>query len=354
MDFNGHYCGIFIFCLMLSGYADNQIFREIAPMNSRKIYIPGHRGLIGSALVRNLKSRGYSDILGKSRQELDLLNPGKTKEFLAAEKPDSIIVAAALVGGIHANNTYRSEFIYQNLQIQNNIIWSAHELGINNLIFLGSSCIYPRQAPQPMPEGCLLTGPLEYTNRPYAIAKIAGMELVNCIRQQYGRNYFSVMPTNLYGPGDNFHPENSHVMPALIRRFVEAKAQNAAEVVIWGSGTPLREFLHVDDCADAIVHLMETVKNGSLETLPPARDGWYHVNVGSGSEVSIADLAQTVSDAVGFKGKLVFDRSKPDGTPRKLMDNSLLRGLGWTPKISLKEGVQSTVKWYLESPEARR
>jgi GDP-L-fucose synthase len=263
-------------------------------------------------------------------------------------------VAAALVGGIHANNTYRSEFIYQNLQIQNNIIWSAHELGINNLIFLGSSCIYPRQAPQPMPEGCLLTGPLEYTNRPYAIAKIAGMELVNCIRQQYGRNYFSVMPTNLYGPGDNFHPENSHVMPALIRRFVEAKAQNAAEVVIWGSGTPLREFLHVDDCADAIVHLMETVKNGSLETLPPARDGWYHVNVGSGSEVSIADLAQTVSDAVGFKGKLVFDRSKPDGTPRKLMDNSLLRGLGWTPKISLKEGVQSTVKWYLESPEARR
>jgi GDP-L-fucose synthase len=200
-----------------------------------------------------------------------------------------------------------------------------------------------------MPEGCLLTGPLEYTNRPYAIAKIAGMELVNCIRQQYGRNYFSVMPTNLYGPGDNFHPENSHVLPALIRRIVEAKAQNAAEVVIWGSGTPLREFLHVDDCADAIVHLMESVKLGSLEALPPAKDGWFHINVGSGSEVSIADLAHTIVEAVGFKGKLVFDRTKPDGTMRKLMDNTLLRGLGWAPKISLKEGVESTVKWYIES-----
>ena len=319
-----------------------------AAQNSR-IYIPGHRGLIGSALVRNLKGRGYSNILGKSRQELDLLNPGKTKDFLASEKPDAIIVAAALVGGIHANNTYRSEFIYQNLQIQNNIIWSAHELGIQNLIFLGSSCIYPRQAPQPMSEGCLLTGQLEYTNRPYAIAKIAGMELVNCIRQQYGRNYFSVMPTNLYGPGDNFHPENSHVLPALIRRIVEAKTQNAQEVVIWGSGTPLREFLHVEDCADAIGHLMETVKVGSLEKLPPAKDGWYHVNVGSGAEVSIADLAHTIVDAVGFKGKLVFDRTKPDGTMRKLMDNTLLRELGWSPKISLKEGIESTVKWYVES-----
>jgi GDP-L-fucose synthase len=318
-------------------------------VSTRKIYIPGHRGLIGSALVRNLKARGYTNILGKTRKELDLLDPVRAKEFIANEKPDTIIVAAALVGGIHANNTYRSEFIYQNLQIQNNIIWSAHELGIENLIFLGSSCIYPRQAPQPMPEGCLLTGPLEYTNRPYAIAKIAGMELVNCIRQQYGRNYFSVMPTNLYGPGDNFHPENSHVLPALIRRFVEAKSQNASEVVIWGSGTPLREFLHVDDCADAIVHLMENVKKGTLETLPPAKDGWYHVNVGSGSEVSIGDLAQVISDAVGYKGKLKFDRTKPDGTPRKLMDNSLLRQLGWNPRINLKEGVSSTVNWYLES-----
>jgi len=318
-------------------------------VSTRKIYIPGHRGLIGSALVRNLKGRGYTNILGKTRKELDLLDPVRAKEFIAKEKPDTIIIAAALVGGIHANNTYRSEFIYQNLQIQNNLIWSAHELGIDNVIFLGSSCIYPRQAPQPMPEGCLLTAPLEYTNRPYAIAKIAGMELVNCIRQQYGRNYFSIMPTNLYGPGDNFHPENSHVLPALIRRFVEAKAQNTSEVVIWGSGTPLREFLHVDDCADAIVHLMETVKNDSLETLPPSKDGWYHVNVGSGSEVSIGDLAQIISDAVGYKGKLKFDRTKPDGTPRKLMDNSLLRQLGWSPRINLKEGVSSTVNWYLES-----
>ena len=314
-----------------------------------KVYVAGHRGLIGSALVKNLNARGYDNVIGKTRQELDLLDPVKTKQFIATEKPDAMIVAAALVGGIHANNTYRSEFIWQNLQIQNNLIWSAHELGIENLVFLGSSCIYPRQAPQPMPEGCLLTGPLEYTNRPYAIAKIAGMELVNCIRQQYGRNYFSVMPTNLYGPGDNFHPENSHVMPALIRRFVEAQAANSPEVVIWGSGTPLREFLHVNDCADAIVHLLETVKVGTMESLPPAKDGWYHVNIGSGSEVSIADLAHTVADAVGYKGKLVFDRSKPDGTPRKLMDNTVLKSLGWNPTIGLKEGVQDTVKWYVSS-----
>jgi GDP-L-fucose synthase len=316
---------------------------------SQKIYIPGHRGLIGGALARNLKGKGYTNIIGKTRQELDLLDPFKTRQFIEAERPDAIIVAAALVGGIHANNTYRSEFIYQNLQIQNNIIWSAHELEIPNLIFLGSSCIYPRQAPQPMTEGVLLTGQLEYTNRPYAIAKIAGMELVNCIRQQYNRNYFSVMPTNLYGPGDNFHPENSHVLPALIRRFVEARDKNSPEVVIWGSGTPLREFLHVDDCADAITYLMENVTKGTLEALPPARDGWFHLNVGSGSEVSIAELAQVISTAVGYKGKLTFDRSKPDGTPRKLMDNTLLRQLGWSPKISLKEGVESTVKWYLES-----
>jgi GDP-L-fucose synthase len=316
---------------------------------NKKIYIPGHKGLIGSALVRGLKTKGYTNVIGRSHQELDLLDPVKTKQFVASEKPDTIIIAAALVGGIHANNTYRSEFIYKNLEIQNNLIWAAHELGVDNLIFLGSSCIYPRGAKQPMDESCLLTGPLEYTNRPYAIAKIAGMELVNCIRQQYGRNYFSAMPTNLYGPGDNFHPENSHVMPALIRRFVEAKAQNAQEVVIWGSGTPLREFLHVDDCADAIIHLMETVKKGTLETLPPAKDGFYHVNVGSGSEISIGDLAHTIANAVEFKGKLVFDRTKPDGTPRKLMDISVLKNLGWSPKIPINDGVKSTIAWYIDS-----
>lgn len=314
-----------------------------------KIYIPGHRGLIGGAVSRNLKAKGYKNVIGKSHKELDLLDPSAAKSYLTSEKPDTIIIAAALVGGIHANNTYRSEFIWQNLQIQNNLIWTAHELGIPRVIFLGSSCIYPRQAAQPMQEQCLLTGPLEYTNRPYAIAKIAGMELINCIRQQYGRNYFSAMPTNLYGPGDNFHPENSHVMPALIRRIHEASEQNLPEVVIWGSGTPLREFLHVEDCADAITHLMETVELGSLEKLAPARDGWYHVNVGSGAEVSIAELAQTVANACNYKGKLVFDRTKPDGTPRKLMDNSILRTLGWTPKIGLKEGVESTVKWYRET-----
>lgn len=314
-----------------------------------KIYIAGHRGLIGSALMRNLNGRGYHNIIGRTRQELDLLDPIKTENFLAEERPDAVVVAAALVGGIQANNTFRSEFIWQNLQIQNNLIWSAHKLAINNLIFLGSSCIYPRQAPQPMQEGCLLTGPLEYTNRPYAIAKIAGMELVNCIRQQYGRNYFSVMPTNLYGPGDNFHPENSHVMPALIRRFVEARASNSPEVVVWGSGNPLREFLHVDDCADAIAYLMETVKYGTIEKINPTKDGWYHINVGSGSETSIGDLAKTIAEAVGYQGKLTFDRSKPDGTPRKLMDNSILRSLGWKPKIELIQGVRDTVKWYITS-----
>lgn len=320
-------------------------------MQDRKIYIPGHRGLIGSALVRNLKARGYKNIIGKTHQELDLLDFNRAREFIASESPDTMILAAALVGGIHANNTYRSEFIWQNLQIQNNMIWLAHELGVENLIFLGSSCIYPRDAPQPMPEDCLLTGPFEYTNRPYAIAKIAGMELVNCIRLQYKRNYFSVMPTNLYGPGDNFHPENSHVLPALIRRIVLAHSQNDPEVVIWGSGTPLREFLHVDDCADAIVHLMETVKEGTLEQQPPARDGWYHVNIGSGIEVSISELAQTIADAVGYSGKLVFDRTKPDGSPRKLMDNAVLRGLGWAPKVLLRDGIASTVQWYLRALE---
>jgi GDP-L-fucose synthase len=316
---------------------------------NQKIYVAGHRGLIGSAVVRNLKARGYHNIIGKTHKELDLLDPIQSAQYIAAEKPDCIIVAAALVGGIHANNTYRSEFIWENLQIQNNIIWNAHRANVPNLIFLGSSCIYPRQALQPMNEQCLLTGPLEFTNRPYAVAKIAGMELVNCLRTQYKRNYFSAMPTNLYGPGDNFHPENSHVLPALIRRFCEARDKGLSEVVIWGSGTPLREFLHVDDCADAVVHLMENVKLETLESLPPAKDGWFHVNVGSGIETSIAELAQAVAEAVGFKGALKFDRTKPDGTPRKLMDNSVLRGIGWSPKIALREGLASTVAWYKES-----
>lgn len=311
-----------------------------------KIYVAGHRGLIGSAVSRNLAQRGYRNVIGKTHKEMDLLDAVAVRQFLAAEKPDAIIVAAAMVGGIHANNTYRSEFIFNNLQIQNNLIWGAHELNIERLVFLGSSCIYPRQAPQPMGERALLTGPLEYTNRPYAIAKIAGLELVNCLRTQYRRNYFSVMPTNLYGPGDNFHPENSHVMPALIRRIVEARDAGLNEVVIWGTGTPLREFMHVDDCADAIVHLLQTVELGTLESFPAASDGWYHINAGSGQEISIADLAHLIAQSVGFKGNLVFDRSKPDGTPRKLMDNSSLKSLGWIPRISISEGVSGTVKWY--------
>lgn len=314
-----------------------------------KIYIAGHRGLVGSAIKRNLAARGYSNIVGKSHRELDLLDRSQIQSFLKTEKPEAIIIAAALVGGIHANNTYRSEFIYNNLQIQNNIIWLAHELGVPNLIFLGSSCIYPRQAPQPMPETCLLTGPLEITNRPYALAKIAGLELVSCIRSQYKRNYFSVMPTNLYGPGDNFHPENSHVLPALIRRFHFAKEQKTPQVTIWGTGTPMREFMHVDDCADAICHLMETINLDSFNQSQMNREVWTHINVGSGQEISIANLAKLIGELTDYQGQIGFDATKPDGTPRKLLDVTLLKHFGWTPKINIREGLQSTIQWFREN-----
>ena len=297
----------------------------------------GHRGLVGSAIVRKLQSLGFTNLVLRSHSELDLTRQFDVDSFFAAEKPRFVILAAAKVGGIHANNTYPADFIAINLQIQTNVIDSSFRHGVKKFLFLGSSCIYPKLAPQPIPENALLTGPLEPTNEWYAIAKIAGIKMCQAYRIQYSWDAISGMPTNLYGRNDNFHPENSHVLPALMRRFHEAKVNNAKQVLVWGTGSPLREFLHVDDLADAVVFLMD--KYSGLE----------HLNVGSGKEVTIKDLAELVKEVVGFEGDLVWDTSKPDGTPRKLMDNSKLLGLGWTPKISLKDGLVDTYKWYVEN-----
>lgn len=321
--------------------------------HSDKIFVAGHRGLVGSAIVEVLEKRGYKNIITRTRDELNLLDTAAVDQFYAAEKPDFVFVAAAKVGGILANNTYRADFIWENLQIQNNLIWGAHKADVRQLVFLGSSCIYPKEAPQPMPETCLLTGPLEYTNRPYALAKIAGLELVNSLRLQYGRDYFSVMPTNLYGPRDNFHPENSHVLPALIRRFVEAVETGAKEVVIWGSGEPRREFMYSLDCADAIVFLAEKMDQKSWEDLPQVKAGFFHINVGTGEDITIRELAQCIAETVGYKGEIKFDRSKPDGTMRKLLDISELHRKGWAPRWSLISGVDATKKWYRDSEIVR-
>lgn len=310
-----------------------------------KVFVAGHRGLVGSHVYQKLNEKGYENIVVKTRSELDLLDTNKVKEFFAVEKPDTVIVAAAKVGGIHANNTYRADFIYENLMIQNNLIWQSHLNNVNKLAFLGSSCIYPRMAQQPMAETQLLTGPLEYTNRPYAIAKIAGLELVHSLRFQYERNYFSIMPTNLYGPRDNFDLENSHVLPALVRKFVEAKSNKTSQVSIWGSGTPCREFLFADDCADAIVFLLEQEQE-PVSQANILESGWSHINLGSGQEISIKDLAELIATKVGYEGQITFDRSKPDGTPRKLLDNTALNQLGWQPKTTLAQGIEKTVEWY--------
>ncbi|KAL3532959.1 hypothetical protein ACH5RR_006480 [Cinchona calisaya] len=304
---------------------------------SAKIYVAGHRGLVGSAVVRKLQSLGFSNLLLRTHSDLDLTVQSSVDAFFAAEKPQYVILAAAKVGGIYANNTYPADFITINLQIQTNVITSSFSHGVKKLLFLGSSCIYPKFAPQPIPESALLTGPLEPTNEWYAIAKIAGIKMCQAYRLQFGFDAISAMPTNLYGPNDNFHPENSHVLPALLRRFHEAKVRGDERVVVWGSGTPLREFLHVDDLADAVVFLLENYS------------GLGHVNVGSGKEVSIKELAELVKEVVGFEGELVWDSTKPDGTPRKLMDNSMIESLGWKPKISLKDGLGGTYKWYLEN-----
>lgn len=300
-----------------------------------KLLILGARGMVGSALVRAAEQRGYADILQPTSRDLDLTNQAETHAYLAEHRPDEVIVAAAKVGGIHANSTYPAEFIYKNLMIAANAVEGAYQAGVGRLLFLGSSCIYPKLAPQPMPEDCLLTSPLEPTNEAYAVAKIAGLKLCQHYRQQYGVLYHSAMPTNLYGPGDNYHPENSHVIPAMIRRFHEAKESGAEQVTIWGSGTPKREFLYVEDLADACFHLM------ALDNPPD----W--VNVGYGDDLSIMELAQAVAKAVGFKGGIDTDPSKPDGTPRKLMDNTILRSLDWSPRVDLEQGLAAAYQCFL-------
>jgi len=300
-----------------------------------RFYVAGHRGMAGSAIVRRLQAGGYKNILGRSRAELDLTDQAAVNAFMEAEKPDYIFLAAGNVGGIHANNTYRAEFIYQNLMMEANIIHAAHRAGVNRLLFLGSSCIYPRDCPQPIKEEYLLTGPLEQTNEPYAIAKIAGIKLCESYNRQYGRQFVSVMPTNLYGPNDNYDLASSHVLPALLRKAHEAKLRGDTKLEVWGSGKPRREFLHVDDMADAGVFVME---RGIIE-------GVY--NVGTGSDVTIRELAETIVEVAGFEGELAFDASKPDGTPRKLLDVSKLRSMGWTAKISLETGVRNTYGSFL-------
>ena len=292
-----------------------------------KIFVAGHRGMVGSAIVRRLQAAGYANVVTRGRSELNLLDQAAVHAFLAEQKPDYLFIAAAKVGGIQANNTYRADFLYQNLVIEANLIHGAHLAGTQALMFLGSSCIYPKLAPQPLSEDCLLTGPLEPTNEPYAIAKIAGIKLCEAYNQQYGRQYISVMPTNLYGINDNYDLNNSHVLPALIRKAHEAKQRGDRELVVWGTGTPMREFLYADDLADACVHLMEKGYDGPL------------VNIGTGTDVTIRELAQTVVEVVGFAGDLTFDTSKPDGTPRKLMDVSRLTGLGWKASTTLKDGI---------------
>jgi len=292
-----------------------------------KIFVAGHRGMVGSAIVRRLQAKGYTQVITRGRSELDLLNQQAVQAFMQAEKPDYIFIAAAKVGGIQANNVYRAEFLYQNLIIEANLIHAAHEAGVQRLMFLGSSCIYPKLAPQPLKEDYLLTGPLEPTNEPYAIAKIAGIKLCEAYNHQYGRQYISAMPTNLYGPNDNYDLNNSHVLPALIRKAHEAKLRGDKALVVWGSGTPMREFLYADDLADACVYLMEQGYDGAL------------VNIGTGTDVTIRELAETVTKVVGYEGDLTFDASKPDGTPRKLMDVSRLTGLGWKATTSLSQGI---------------
>jgi GDP-L-fucose synthase len=320
--------------------------------SSKRIYVAGHRGMVGSAIVRALITRGCRDIVTRTHAELDLTDQAAVRAFFQTERIDEVYLAAAKVGGIHANDTYPAEFLYQNLMMEANVIHEACKAGVERLLFLGSSCIYPRMAPQPMPEAALLTGALEATNEPYAIAKIAGIKLCESYNRQYGTDYRSVMPTNLYGPGDSYHPENSHVLPALIRRFHEARISGAPTVAIWGSGTPMRELLHVEDMADACIHVMELDRATHAASTAPRLS---HINVGSGEEVSIAQLADMVKNAVGYEGKIVFDRSKPDGTPRKLVDSSTLARLGWRARIGLAEGIRQTYECFLqEHPEQNR
>lgn len=302
-----------------------------------KIYVAGHRGLVGSAIVRLLQQQGYANLLYRTHAELDLADQAAVRAFFETERPDYVFLAAAKVGGIHANNTYPAEFIYQNLAVQNNVIHFSYLTGVKKLCFLGSSCIYPKMSPQPMKEEYLLDGKLEPTNEPYAIAKIAGIEMARSYNRQYGTNYISVMPTNLYGPNDNFDLQNSHVLPALIRKFVEAKEQNAPSVVLWGSGRPKREFLYVDDMADACIFLMENYSGNDF------------FNIGTGEDVTILEVAEKIKAIVGFTGALEFDASKPDGTPRKLLDVSRINALGWKARVPLEQGLKLAIEWYIRN-----
>ena len=312
-----------------------------------KIFVAGSNGLVGSAIVRRLRAGGYANLLTPEIDELDLTDSRSVADFFAAEKPEYVILAAAKVGGIHANNTFPADFIHINLTIQNNVIHQAFLSGVNRLLFLGSSCIYPKLAPQPMREEHLLTGLLEPTNEPYAIAKIAGIKMCESYNRQYGTQFVAVMPTNLYGPGDNFHPENSHVLPALIRRFHEAKIERKAEEVVWGTGTPMRELLYVDDMADGSVFVMEMDDQKLSDALLSYPNPCF-VNLGTGVDVTIRELAEAVKTVVGFDGGLVFDSSKPDGTMRKLLDVSRMKSLGWEAKVSLRDGIEKTYEWFLK------
>ena len=317
----------------------------------KRIFVAGHLGMVGSAICRRLRSLGYTNLLTAPRSALDLRDQAAVRRFFNENPIDQVYLAAAKVGGIHANNTYPGDFIYENLIVQANLIQAAHEAGVQELLFLGSSCIYPRMAEQPMREDALLSGLLEPTNEPYAIAKIAGIKLCESYNRQFGRDYRSVMPTNLYGPGDNYHPENSHVIPALLRRFHQAVESGDEEVVIWGSGTPMREFLHVDDMAAACLHVM----NLDLEIYRAHSSPHVsHINVGSGVDCSIRELSETVARVTGFEGRLVFDHTKPDGAPRKLLDISRLKGLGWSPTIDLEEGLKDAYEWYLDHQATAR
>ncbi len=304
---------------------------------SSRVYVAGHRGLVGSAIVRNLESKGFENIITRIHKELDLTNQEAVRRFFEEEKPEYVFLAAAKVGGIYANNTYPADFIYDNLMIQNNVIKASHDFGVTKLLFLGSTCIYPKMATQPIKEEYLLTGALEETNEAYAVAKIAGLEMCKFFKRQYGDNFISCMPTNLYGPNDNFDLKSSHVLPALIRKFHEAKVNGIKEVEVWGTGTPLREFIYVDDMAAACVFLMENY------------DGEQHVNIGTGEEVSIRQLAETIKDVVGFQGELIFNTAMPDGTPRKLTTVDKLHGLGFMHKVSLNEGIRLAYNWFLEN-----
>jgi GDP-L-fucose synthase len=306
----------------------------VALAKTSSVFVAGHRGLVGSAVVRALRSQGFENLLFRTRQELDLTEQSAVREFFETQRPQAVVMAAARVGGIHANNSQPASFLRENLLIQDNVIDAAYQSGVEKFVFLGSSCIYPMMAPQPIKEDYLLTGSLEPTNEWYAIAKIAGLKMCQAYRRQYGFNAISLMPTNLYGPGDNFDLKTSHVLPALIRKFHDAKVRGAASVEIWGSGTPRREFLHVDDLADAVVYLLQNYDDEPI------------VNVGWGKDVTVRELADLVMSVIGYSGTLTFDRSKPDGTPRKLLDTSRINGLGWWPKISLREGIETTYRWF--------